>query len=98
MNNTAIITRRQYQVLRFLQHGYTYEEVAKELRMSPRTAKSFANLLRSRFNLPKARHLGRLVITAAQPLNDGRIQIAYTEYRGGELPASVDEPVYRQIT
>jgi DNA-binding CsgD family transcriptional regulator len=55
--NNAPITPRQEEVARLIAAGFTNDEVARKLLISPRTARAHADALRDRLGVRRRRHI-----------------------------------------
>jgi ATP/maltotriose-dependent transcriptional regulator MalT len=52
-----VITERQLQVIELIAAGYSNEEVARRLGISPRTAKAHSDVLRQKLGVPRRRQI-----------------------------------------
>jgi DNA-binding CsgD family transcriptional regulator len=57
LSQTIMLTPRQKQVLGLLATGLTGEEIARELRISPRTVRSHLDVLRHKLGVTRSRQL-----------------------------------------
>lgn len=51
------ISPREIEVAKLIDRGMTYDEIGKELGISPRTAKAITDRLRLKINVQKKRHI-----------------------------------------
>ena len=65
-----VITDRQRQVIELIAAGYSNEEVARRLGISPRTAKAHCDVLRQKLGVPRRRQIpvAYRLLTGEDPL------------------------------
>ena len=57
MTGIRTVTPKELEVGKLIQQGYTYEEIADAMGISPRTAKSYTDRLKLKLNVEKKRHI-----------------------------------------
>lgn len=72
------VTARQREIVQLIAAGYSNEEVATRLGISPRTAKAHTDVLRQKLGVPRRRQIPAafLALTGEDPLAAGLELIA----------------------